>query len=68
MKTAMIRINGMHCRSCEGLLTDVLMDIKGVKTAKVSFNDKEAEVEFDERQTSEAELRRAIEKEGYKTG
>ena len=64
---ATIPIKGMHCRSCEALITDVLTETDGVKEAKVSLKENAAAVEFDESRVSEAQLRKAIEAEGYKT-
>ncbi len=67
MKQSTIEIEGMHCHSCEVLLTDVLTDTLGVKKARVSLKEKKAHVEFDPNEVSEPELRKAIEAEGYKT-
>jgi copper chaperone CopZ len=66
MKTT-IPIKGMHCPSCEVLITDVLAETDGVKAAKVSLAENAAHVEFDQSKVSEAQLRKAIEAEGYKT-
>jgi len=62
-----INITGMHCASCETLLTDVLGDVKGVKKAIVSKSTNTAEIEFDTDITDEKALRKAIEDEGYAT-
>ncbi|HIH24819.1 TPA: heavy-metal-associated domain-containing protein [Candidatus Woesearchaeota archaeon] len=66
MKTT-ITIQGMHCASCEALLTDVLSETEGVVDAHVSLKNGNATVEFDDKTVSEARLRRLIEAEGYKT-
>lgn len=66
MKTT-ITIQGMHCSSCETLLTDVLSETEGVRNAQVSLKDGNATVDFDEKTVSEARLRHVIEAEGYKT-
>lgn len=65
MKTT-IKVQGMHCHGCEALLTDVLSEIKGVSEAKVSLKEERAIVEHDAT-VNEAQLRKAIEAEGYKT-
>ena len=65
MKTT-IKIEGMHCKSCEMLLTDVLSEMNGVKLAEVSFKNGNAIVTHDEKTTEKA-MRDAIEVEGYKT-
>jgi copper chaperone CopZ len=64
---ATIPIKGMHCPSCEALLTDVLAETDGVKEARVSLKENIAHVEFDQSKVSEAQLRKAIEAEGYTT-
>lgn len=66
MKTT-IKIHGMHCASCEALLTDVLSETEGVKSVKVSLKDGNATVDFDDKTVSETRLRQSIEAEGYKT-
>jgi len=65
--TTTINVQGMHCQSCEALLTDVLCELPGVKAAKVSLKAKAAQVEFDASEVSEKTLRAAIEAEGYTT-
>ena len=61
-----IKINGMHCNSCEVLLTDVLGDIPGVTNATVIRETEIAIVDHDA-SVNEATLRKAIESEGYTT-
>jgi len=48
------------------LIQDVLEDIKGIKSAKVSYEDAKAIVEFDDKQTNLDKIKKAIIKEGYK--
>ena len=59
-----ITIQGMHCNSC-ALGVEMLLNIKNVK-AKVDFDSKKAEIEFDENKTSLEEIKKEIEKSGYK--
>lgn len=66
MKTTTITINGMHCASCETLLSEVLEEIDGVDSATVSYKDGAATVTHKDI-VSERQLRNAIEAEGYKT-
>ena len=63
MKTISLKINGMHCKSCEMLITDAVQDIKGVKEVKVSPG--AAKVSFDESVTSEDAIKTTIAQEGY---
>jgi copper chaperone len=67
MTTLQIAVKGMHCPSCETLITDVLTEMPGVKKAVVSLKAASATVDFDPQAVSEAQLRSAIEAEGYKT-
>jgi len=63
---ALLKVSGMHCRSCEVLLTDSLSELPGVKSVKVSFKDGKADIDYDAQLIDEKKLRSAIEKEGYK--
>jgi len=65
MKTT-IKIEGMHCKSCEVLLTDVLTEMDGVSSAELSTKDGTAIVTHDGKATEKA-MRQAIEAEGYRT-
>jgi P-type Cu+ transporter len=68
MKHVTIPIKGMHCPSCTQLLGEVLCDLPGVKDAKVDLASEKAHVTFDPAEVSEAQMRSAIEAEGYKVG
>ena len=59
-----LTIQGMHCSSC-AMGVEMLLGAKNVK-AKVDFNSKKAEIEFDENKTSFEEVKKEIEKAGYK--
>lgn len=48
MKTAVIKINGTHCKSCKLLIEDVSKDIKGVKSCCVDFQTGKTFIEYDE--------------------
>ncbi len=60
-----LKISGMHCKSCEVLITDALMDA-GVKDCKVDSKKGTAVVEFDEKIIAPEKVKVIIEKEGYK--
>ena len=64
MKHTTIHITGMHCKSCVMLLTDMLTDIEGVKEVSVKIGT--AEVDYDPATVTEADLRKAVDAEGYK--
>lgn len=69
MKTKTIKFNvkGMHCKSCEMLLKDILEEQKGVKKAYFNSKSGAAKIEFDETQINENKIKSLIKNEGYKT-
>ena len=58
------KIEGMHCGGC-AIGVEILLSTKGVK-AKVDFNTKEAEVEFNPSKISLKKIKKEIENAGYK--
>ncbi len=60
-----IKVGGMHCKSCGMLLADVAGEVKGVKSASADFRKGEVIVEVED-EAALAQVRAAIEKEGYK--
>lgn len=61
-----LKIKGMHCKSCETLISDALADA-GVKS-RVDSKKGTAVVEFDESKISLEKIKSIIAKEGYKAG
>ncbi len=59
-----IKVRGMHCKSCEILLSDVLSDIDGVSV--ISADHKKGAIIIRPNGVGESKIRAAIEKEGYK--
>jgi copper chaperone CopZ len=60
-----IKVNGMHCKSCEMILSDSISEINGVE--KVSADSKKGIVTVSCRDENTLnEIKKAIEKEGYK--
>ncbi len=59
-----LKIEGMHCKSCAILINSELEDI-GVKS-NIDYKSGKAEIEFDEDKISENQIKDAIKKEGYK--
>lgn len=62
-----IKIDGMHCTSCALSVDMDVEDIEGVFCCKTSYAKQTAEVEFDEEQVDEEEIKKTIEKLGYRT-
>ena len=66
MKTATIKIVGMHCASCVALNERNLKKVQGVANASVNFATHSAFVEYDEKFATEENLYAAIRKGGYR--
>jgi len=60
-----IKVEGMHCKSCEMLLTDVLCEIKGVQRVSADFKKGTVTVLATDMGAVE-EAKKLIAKEGYK--
>ena len=61
MKKVKLNIEGMHCTGCSTRLEKVLNNVDGVEDAKVSLEEKKADIKYDETQVSEKELIEAVE-------
>jgi len=61
-----LTIGGMHCATCSTTVGDALREVPGVVDAKVNFALGKAVVEYDSRVASQALLKQAVEKAGYK--
>lgn len=60
-----LKVEKMHCRSCEMLLTDVISEIDGVKKVSADFRKGAVKISYDKPAAIDL-ARKAIEKEGYK--
>ena len=67
MKEVKLNIEGMHCTGCSTRLEKVLNNVDGVEIAKVSLEEKKADIKYDETQVSEKELIETVEDAGFKT-
>lgn len=65
MKKIKLKIQGMHCPSCEMLINDALEEI-GLRNIKINSKTGLAEIKYDEEKTTLDEIKKTIEKEGYK--
>lgn len=66
MKEVKLNIEGMHCTGCSTRLEKVLNNVDGVESAKVSLEEKKADIKYDETQVSEKELIEVVEEAGFK--
>ncbi len=65
MATITLNIDGMTCGGCVKSVTKVLNDLDGVRSATVSLENKNAQVEFDEGKIQVAQLVEAVEDAGF---
>ncbi|MFA5084260.1 MAG: heavy metal translocating P-type ATPase, partial [Candidatus Paceibacterota bacterium] len=61
-----LKISGMHCASCAVNIESVFKKEKGIKSASVNFVSEKIYLEFDESKTNIDEIKKIIEKFGYK--
>ncbi|KKQ21594.1 hypothetical protein A2999_01490 [Candidatus Wolfebacteria bacterium RIFCSPLOWO2_01_FULL_38_11] len=59
-------IEGMHCGACSTGIEMFLSNTEGVKSAKVSYESKKAEVEYDESRLKDGDIIKTIEEAGFK--
>ena len=65
MATVTLNIDGMTCGGCVKSVTKVLNGLDGVRSATVSLENKNAQVEFDEGKIQMAQLVEAVEDAGF---
>ena len=65
MATVTLNIDGMTCGGCVKSVTKVLNGLDGVRSATVSLENKNAQVEFDEDKIQIAQLVEAVEDAGF---
>lgn len=65
MKKIVLGIEGMHCEGCSSRLTRVLNALEGVKEAKVSLEEKKADIEYNEDEVTIEEIKQAVEYAGF---
>ena len=66
LQHASFRIEGMDCAACAAAVEGKLKSVAGVQTARVSFEQKAAEVDYNPSIASPEQFRTAIEKAGYR--
>ena len=64
-RTVTLKIDNMFCASCPYIVKQVLTDVPGVRTVKVSFKNKTALVTFDDGKASVAALTAATANVGF---
>ena len=66
MKDIKLKIEGMHCTGCSSRLEKVLNNIEGVEKAKVSLEEEEAVITYDNEKVSEKQIIIEIEEAGFR--
>jgi mercuric ion transport protein len=65
-QTAIISVSGMTCRSCATTVRLALNKVNGLRSADVSYENKEAKVSYDAAAVTPEQLKAAIESAGYR--
>ena len=65
LEQATIDVEGMTCAHCQKRVTDALRGLKGVKSAAVDLEKKQAAVSYNPAKTGLPELEKAITDAGY---
>jgi copper chaperone len=65
METKTLNVEGMTCGHCKAAVTNALNELDGVKNVVVHLESGKVEVELDSSKVTEAEMREAIEEQGY---
>ena len=66
METVELKVEGMDCQGCVKSVTRMLSGVAGVDTVDVSLEEGRARVTYDPAKAGPTELKRAIERAGYK--
>lgn len=59
-----LNVKGMHCKSCETILSEDIAEIKGAKLTSIDYRKGVVDVQCDSEATLE-KVKQAIRKEGY---
>lgn len=66
MRNINFKIDGMHCTACSNRLEKVLNNLDGVESAIVNFENKNANIKFNENFISIEKIKEVIEDIGFK--
>lgn len=68
LKTVFIPVEGMSCGSCAANVKRTVHGLPGVKAVEVSLEKRQTTVSYTEGETTPSQVRKAIDKLGYKAG
>jgi Cu+-exporting ATPase len=60
------RIIGMHCPSCAGIVSKMLYKLDGIISVNINYITDKVYIEYEPSKVSVEEIRKVIEKAGYK--
>ena len=66
MKEIKLKIEGMHCAGCSNRLEKILNNVDGVESAKVSLEEKSADIKYNEEEVKLNTILQEIEDAGFK--
>ena len=66
METVELKVEGMDCEGCEKSVTRMLSGVPGVASVDVSLAQARAKVTYDPAKADVAQMKRAVERAGYK--
>ena len=66
METVELKVEGMDCQGCVKSVTRMLSGVAGVENVDVSLEEGRARVTYDPAKAGVAEMKRAVERAGYK--
>ena len=66
MREIKLKIEGMHCAGCSNRLEKILNDVDGVESAKVSLEEKSADIKYNEEEVELNKILQEIEDAGFK--
>ncbi len=66
MREIKLKIEGMHCAGCSNRLEKILNNIDGVESAKVSLEERSADIKYNEEEVELNTILQEIEDAGFK--
>jgi copper chaperone len=65
MEKSTLHVEGMTCGHCKSAVTKALTELEGVESVVVHLDTGKVDVEADSSKVTEAEMREAVEEQGY---
>ena len=66
MREIKLKIEGMHCAGCSNRLEKILNNVDGIESAKVSLEEKSADIKYNEGEVELNTILQEIEDAGFK--